>query len=130
MNRESKYEKPDEIWPIPFEMIKPVPDEGMYLKDYDSSPVAVKLPILLPTWQIVHFKTYNPNNRFVGLSHVGEFGDDLRGNLGMRSHKNTAVHRMRRISGRLILAFKDWIADDAWKDIKRENETVRQCAMK
>jgi len=126
MNRADKYEQPAELWEIPFHMIAPVPDGRLYISHYNYFPGNGKTPMPLPVWQIVHFKTYNPLNRFVGLSPIESLVDTITGDLGMRK---TSRRTYTEYGGapQSILAFKDWVPDEAWKDIKREKQ---QAAMR
>ena len=70
LNKSSEDAPPDEIWMIPPNMIQPVPDERMYLKGYVFINPADGTEIPLETWEIVHWKRFNPFNRFVGLSAI------------------------------------------------------------
>ena len=123
INRSGWYDKPDELWPIPYEMIQPVPDGRLYLSHYNYFPGNGKLPIPLATWEIAHFKTYNPHNRFVGLSPIESLAMTITGNLGMRRTK-TRQYTEYGGAPQSILAFKDWVNNEAWKDIKTEARTA------
>lgn len=131
LNRKSWAEAPREMWYIPFHRIKPIPDGRMYLSHYEYSPGNGKPAIKLPTWQIVHFRNYNPFNDFVGLSPIESLADILAGDIGMRKSNR---QRYVQMNGEppSILAFKDYVPDDAWADIKakieeasRENKMLR-----
>lgn len=126
LNRSAQYEKPTEMWTIPFSKIQPVPDGRMYLKRYDYYPGNGKQSIPIPVWQIVHFKTYNPHNPFVGLSAIESLAVTLHGNLGMRKTK-TKMYTEYGGAPQSILSFKDWIPDDVWNDVKQEK---RDAAMR
>lgn len=126
LNRENWYDKPQELWAIPFSMIQPVPDGNMYLSHYEYYPGNGKTSIPLPLWQIVHFKTYNPHNRFVGLSPIESLVVTLQGDLGMRSTK-TKMYTEYGGAPQSILSFKDWVPDDVWNDVKKEK---RDAAMR
>ena len=119
LNRTDKNAEPDEIWSIPYESIQPVPDEKMYLERYDYFPGGGKPPIPLPTWQIVHFKTYNPHNRFWGLSPIESLVTTIQGDLGMRKTQKKTYTEFGG-SPRDILAFKNWVNDEAWEEMGRE----------
>lgn len=126
LNRANPYDKPDELWTIPFGMIKPVPDRYMYLSHYEYYPGNGKEPMPIPLWQICHFKTYNPNNRFVGLSPIESLVVTIQGDLGMRKTKTT-MYTEYGGAPQSILAFKDWVPNEAWGDIKKEK---RDAAMR
>jgi len=123
LNRTSENEKPTELWPIPFEMITPVPDKRLYLSHYDYFPGMGKQAMPLPTWQIVQFKTYNPKNRFVGLSPIESLAMTLAGNQGMRRTK-TRQYTEYGGAPQSILAFKDWMNNEAWADVKKEKKNA------
>ena len=121
LNRGGDKEQPDEIWHIPFNKITPIPDEQMYLRGYAYDPGNGKEAIFLPVWQVVHFKTFNPNNSFVGLSPLESIALTIAGNYGMRkTNKTTYVEHGG--SPNSILAFKDFINNEAWEDVKREKQ--------
>ena len=64
LNRANEKAKPDEIWLIPSHMIRPLPDENMYLKGYMYNP-GFGTEILMQPHEIVHFRNFNPFSRFV-----------------------------------------------------------------
>ena len=119
LNRESQFDEPAEIWHVPFNKIQPVPDGRMFLSHYNYFPGGGKPAIPLPTWQIVHFKSYNPFNPFVGLSLVESLAITLYGDLGMRKTQKQ-VYTKYNGAPPSILAFKDYPANDVWTDIKSE----------
>lgn len=119
LNRDAPTARPVEIWNIPYQSIKPIPDGRMYLSHYEYYPGNAKQPIALPVWQIVHFKTYNPHNRFVGLSPIESLAMTLRGDLGQRQTK-TRMYTEYGGNPNSILAFKEWVPDDVWDDVKKE----------
>lgn len=126
LNRADQFSRVDEIWTIPYSQITPEPDGNMYISHYNYFPGNGKPAIPLPTWEIVHFKTYNPNNRFAGLSPIESLATTVRGNLGMRE---TSTRMYTEFGGapQSILAFKEYVNDEAWEDIKKEK---RQAAMR
>lgn len=126
LNRTAPDEKPMELWTMPFSQITPIPDGRLYVSHYEYNPGNGKGIIPIPTWQIVHFKTYNPNNRFVGLSPIESLALTLQGNQGMRQTKTT-MYTEYGGAPQSILSFKDWVPDEAWQDIKSEK---RQAAMR
>ena len=118
-NRASQNEKPDELWPIPFSMLKVVPDERLYIDHYDYFPGAGKSPMRMETWEIVHFKTYNPNSRFIGLSPLESLAVTLQGDLAMRN-TNTVTYAKHGGVPPSILTFKEYVNEPAWTDIKNK----------
>lgn len=123
LNRPDKYSPPIEIWQIPYEKIQPVPDGRLYLSDYKYFPRDGSEPVLIPPWQIVHFKNYNPHTPYWGLSPIESLIETLRGDIGMRK---TLARTYTQYQGMppSILAFKDWVNNDAWADIKIEKQNA------
>ncbi len=119
LNRASANDVPDEIWPIPFSMIPPVPDERMYIDHYDYFPGAGKPKMRLETWEIVHYKKYNPNNRFAGLSPIESLAMTLRGDLAMRK-TNTVTYDKHGGVPPSMLVFKEFVNEPAWSEIKKK----------
>ena len=126
LNKKDRFAKPDEIWTIPFSQIEPVPDKKLYISHYNYLPGNSKSPLRMETWEIVHFKTYNPNNRFIGLSALESLAVTLRGDNAMRA-TNTVNYAEHGGAPQSILAFKDYVANESWDDIKAEK---RQAAKK
>jgi HK97 family phage portal protein len=119
LNRNSWAEKPREIWYVPFNRLTPVPDGRMYIKGYEYNPGNGKQEEMLPTWQIVHFKNYNPFHDFIGLSPIESLVDILLGDIGMRkTQRQTYVQNLGEPPS--ILAFRDYIQDDAWNEVRRK----------
>lgn len=126
LNRADQFSRVDEVWTIPYSQIEPVPDGNLYISHYNYFPGNGKPAIPLPTWEIVHFKTYNPINRFSGLSPIESLITTIQGDLGMRQ-TSTRTYTEYGGSPQSILAFKDYVNNEAWEDIKREK---RQAAMR
>lgn len=118
-NRASQNQQPDEIWPVPFSMVTPVPDEFLYIDHYDYFPGAGKPKMRLETYEIVHFKTYNPNSRFIGLSPLESLAVTLHGDSAMRK-TNTVNYAEHGGAPQSILAFKEFVNNEAWEDVKKE----------
>lgn len=117
-NRETQNDIPAEIWTIPFSMISPVPDQRLYIDHYEYFPGNGKTPMRLETFEIVHFKTYNPNSRFVGLSPLESLAVTLTGDQSMR-RTNTVTYAKHGGVPPSILAFKEYPSNETWEDIKR-----------
>lgn len=118
LNRPSPDEPPTEMWVIPSQMITPIPDKKMFLRGYYYYP-GTGAEVLLEPHEIVHFKRYNPFNRFVGLSAIESIALVAGGDLGMQGY-NTRLFAEN--NGRLpgILAFKDMIEQGTWDKIKAD----------
>jgi hypothetical protein len=87
--------------------------------------------ISLNTWEIEHFKGFNPFNRFVGMSLVEPLAVVAQGNLEARKW-NTKLfgENNARLPG--ILAFKDPINDTDWIKLQedaKDNAAKRQMMM-
>lgn len=123
LNRASQDDVPIEIWTIPFSMITPIPDQRMYIDHYDYFPGNGKPIMRLETYEIVHFRTYNPNNRFVGLSPLESLAVTLQGDLAMRK-TNTINYSQHGGAPQSILAFKEFVNEPAWSDIKEEKRNA------
>ena len=123
MNRESENDRPSELWPIPFSMLEPVPDGRLYLKGWNYYPGMGKKPIKFSTWEILHFRKYNPANRFVGLSPIESLATTIKGDLSMR---NTNTRNYVEYGGAppSILSFKEFVPNEQWKDIKDETRAA------
>lgn len=125
LNRTSPEMEPKEIWMLPPHRILPVPDGKMYLKGYIYNPGSGYESQMLPTWQIAHFKGFNPLNEFVGLSGLEPFGLDATTDIESQKWSNAYFGKNNaRLPG--ILAFRDQINNPlAWERIKND---VQQAA--
>jgi len=123
MNRTSWQDKPTELWNIPYNKIEPVPDGKSYLSGYKYYPGDGKPAIMLPTWQICHFKDFNPFSPYHGLSMIEALAITLHGDDGMRK---TLSRQYTKFGGapQSILAFKDFVNNEAWEDIKVEKQNA------
>ena len=111
-----------ELWVLPSKYIKPVPDENMYIRGYAYKPAGYAEPIPIEVRNIVHFKTWNPYNEFVGLSLMESIAIAAEGDMAMQ-YQNARTYKEE--GGRLpsVLSFADQIGDVEWEKIKRD---VRQ----
>jgi HK97 family phage portal protein len=68
-NRVAKAGPPDELWTLPPDRMRPIPDEqrGIIGYEYEDWP-AEKNPI--PPQLICHMRTWNPNDPFFGMSPI------------------------------------------------------------
>ncbi len=119
LNKADRFAIPEEIWTIPYHMLQPVPDKRLYLSHYNYFPGNITEPLRFETWEIVHFKNYNPFNRYYGLSIIESLGVTLVSDQGMRRTNMTTYAERNGVMPDL-LAFKDWIPDEQWKDVKKE----------
>jgi HK97 family phage portal protein len=118
LNRTSEKAPPDELWMIPSHMIIPVPDKNMYLKGYYYYPGDGQ-EMLLEPWEICQFRSFNPFNRFVGLSAIESLAQVAMGDLGMQAW-NTKFFKDNNARLPGILTFEAMVADDQWAKIKED----------
>ena len=115
LNKASQESEPAEIWCLPSHMVKPVPDSKLGLKGYVYETGINKIP--LETWEVVHFKRFNPRNMFIGLSPIEALALVATGDLGMQKYNTTLFTESNaQLPG--ILAFADPIGDPEWEKIK------------
>lgn len=139
LNRRGPDSPVVEIWPIPPHQLLPVPDEHMYLRGYAFYPEgmlgnswAQNPAYLLEPWEIVHFKSYNPINRFVGLSPVEAVAMGAAGDLKMQEwNANFFGENNAKMPG--LLAFADRVPEIDWQmiqaDVKAQTGGVRRALM-
>lgn len=123
LNRANENAKPDEMWHIPSHMIQPVPDGRSYIRGYAFTPPGHAEPIPLRTWEVMHWKTYNPFNPFVGLSALMSLALDSYGDIAQQKWNLSLFDKNNgKMPG--ILAFKHQISDPEWKKMvaQRDNE--------
>lgn len=119
LNATGEGAAPAEIWVIPTNMIVPLPDERMFLRGYRYDPGNGQ-EIILEPWEICHFKRYNPNSMFVGLSPIEAISTQAQSDIA-RVEWDYRLYKDE--NGRLpgILAFADPISDPEWEKLKRES---------
>jgi HK97 family phage portal protein len=120
LNRGTENVPPEEIWIIPSNKIQPVPDGNMgvrgYLFDNGSGQ-----PVPLESWEVVHFKTFNPLNKYVGLSPIQSLAIDATGDLGaQRYNANAFADGSIKLDG--FLAFADAIDDGRWNRLREDQK--------
>ena len=125
MNCENENLPPDELWLIPSHMIQPVPDDKMYLRGYLYYP-GNGAEVMLEPWQVVHFRSFNPFSRFVGLSDIEALALVAQGDLGMQDW-NTRLFKENNARLPGILTFEQMVEDGRWNKIKSD---TREAARK
>jgi len=120
LNRASPTAQPSEIWLLPSWRVTPIPDGRMYLAGYNYEPGAGMENRLLPLHQVVHFKTFNPLNEFIGLSNVESIASAAATDIASQNWSGKFYGKNNaRLPG--ILAFKDQITNEiAWDRIKTD----------
>lgn len=120
LNAPSETMPPDELWIVPSHLIKPIPDGRSYIAGYEFVPPGQASEFIEP-WKIVHLKTSNPANPFVGLSAIQSLALDAFGDL---AQQKWSLGFFDKNNAKLptILAFKAMVADPEWKKIKAERD--------
>ena len=120
LNKMNETSEPDEMWVIPAQMIRPVPDEQMFLRGYLYDP-GTGQDIALEPWEISHSKTFNPFSVFVGMSPIEALAIVAVGDMKMQQW-NTKFFgdNNARLPG--ILAFADPINDPDWEKLLAETK--------
>lgn len=123
LNRGGESEPPAEIWVLPSHMVRPIPDGRMFVRGYAYDPGSGHEPIVLPKWQVVHFKKFHPLNWFVGLSPVEPLAVVAEGDMKAQVwNTNFFGKENAKVPG--ALAYADPINDADWgrmkEDIKRQ----------
>lgn len=120
-NAASESAAPDELWNVPSHLIEPLPDGKSYIRGYKFTAPG-KEPIILPPWQIMHLKTWNPLNPFVGLSAVQSLALDSYGDIAQQKW-NVALFDKNNGKFPGLLAFKHMIDNQQWKELVRQRDT-------
>jgi HK97 family phage portal protein len=118
MNRTNENAEPDELWLIPSHMIKPLPDKQMYVKNFLYYP-GNGMEIALEPWEVVHFRSFNPFSRFLGLSAIESLALTAQATFGMQKYSNKVYNESGGRPPAFIL-FAEMINDDQWDKIKTD----------
>jgi phage portal protein BeeE len=117
LNRPNENTPPDEMWIIPSTMMRPIPDGRQFVRGYEFT-APNKEPIIVPKWEILHLKTWNPDNPFVGLSAVQSLALDAYADLAQQKWQLSFYDKNNaRMPG--VLAFKHMIDDPQWKRLQK-----------
>lgn len=121
LNRRFEHAPPDEIWLVPSQHIAPIPDEQFYIKGYSYNPYGATSSRQYPleTWQVIHFKRFNPGNMYIGLSPIEALAMVAEGDLKMQKW-NTNFFGENNAKPPGGLMFPDFIADAEWDRMKSE----------
>lgn len=119
LNRADDKSEPSEIWILPPQQVRPLPDGRLFLRGYEYDPGGGGRPLELPTWQVVHFKRFHPRNWFVGLSPIEAAATVAVGDLKMQEwNTNLFGKNNAKIPG--AFAFADPIPEPLWIQMKAE----------
>ena len=118
LNKTHAAAPPDEIWCLPANRVRPVPDGRMYLRGYIyETDWGEQWPLDIA--EVVHFKRFHPLNQFVGLSPLESLSVVTAGDLAMQQwNTNFFAKSNAKIPG--ILAFSDPIQDAEWDKMKTD----------
>src|SRR5574343_63746 len=118
LNRASASVPPDEIFILLPSKIIPVPDGKMGLRGYMYYP-GNGLEIPLETWEVVHFKSWNPTSRYIGLSAIESLAMTAEGALAAQEwNTRLFAENNARLPG--VLAFAEQINDTDWRKMKED----------
>ncbi len=118
LNRMGPDQEPAELWIVPSHQIQPVPDGQSFLKGYLYTPDWGQEEAL-ETWEIVHFKTWNPLSKYLGMPPLQSLMYDAAGDIAaQRYNANFYAEDNAKAAG--ILAFADPIDDGRWDRIKAD----------
>lgn len=120
LNRANENAAPDEVWVIPPQNVKPVPDRRMFIRGYEFDS-GKDGKVFLEPWEVVHFKRFNPLNSFVGLSPIEALATVATADMNMQK-TNASTFDKGSIKTPGALAFSDPIPDDQWKVMRKEIE--------
>lgn len=118
LNKPNENAAPAEIWIVPSDQMQPIPDGQSYIAGYEYDP-GIGRKITLEPWEIVHFKTFNPTNKYIGASLVETLGTVAHGDLAMQQwNTNYFAKDNAKVPG--FLAYADPINDSDW-DVMKED---------
>ena len=118
LNRADEESEPVEMWVIPSDMIRPVPDGKMFIKGYIfTSQYGQEIP--LQPWEVMHWKRFNPASMYWGLSAVDAIATAAHTDLA-KSERDLRSNKVE--NGRMpgILAFADSFTDPDWEDLQHQ----------
>ncbi len=119
-NTPNETTAPSELWVVPSTMIVPVPDGRSYISGYKFTPPNQQAIALLP-WEIIHLKSFNPLNPFVGLSDLQSLALDAYADVEQQKwNLNLFGKNNGKFPG--IIAFKHLVAPDEWEKLLRQRD--------
>lgn len=120
LNRTEPTAVPMEMWIVPPSEIVPVPDGNLFIQGYEYQP-SNSAAMLIPPWQIVHVKSFNPHNQFLGLSPVESVARQSYSDLG-KTERDSKLFNDQNGNPPGIMAFADNYSNDEWEQMQREVE--------
>lgn len=117
LNRAGPGQPPDEIWYIDSSRILPKPDGRLGLAGYEYLDGGQSFP--LQTWEVVHWKRYNPFNPYIGLSLMESLAVTILGDISARKwNAKLFGENNARLPGMVL--FSDMINNSDWQRIQEE----------
>ncbi len=118
LNRLTPTSPPDELWIIPSGQITPLPDGAGGVRGYRYDPGDGAM-MMLPVEEVVHFRTFNPLSRYVGLSAVQALAIDGAADLAAQRY-NAAFYDRDNAKPGGLLAFADNIDQPTWDRLQED----------
>lgn len=116
LNASNETAEPAELWIINPADIVPMPDDKLFIKFYQYTAPNGQL-LELPIDQIVHFKRFNPENPFIGLSAVDTLVNQANADMG-RVRNDAKIYTQGNGVPPGILAFADNFQPAEWDKMK------------
>lgn len=120
LNAPAEGTPPDELWLVPSSMMQPIPDGRSFIRGYKFEAPG-QPPEFVEPWKIIHTKTFNPLNPFVGLSPIQSLALDSYGDLAQQKWN---LGLFDKNAGKFpgILAFKHMVEDNEWERMKKTRD--------
>jgi HK97 family phage portal protein len=119
LSRSGPDQEPAEIWALPSNRVVPVPDGRLGLKGYTYDPgTGVLLP--LDTWEIVHFKLFNPDSFYLGASRLEALAVSAQAEINRIQYEARIYDPANNGRAPSVMAFSDPYEDSEWETMKRQ----------
>jgi len=114
------WKVPKEVWPLPPNRMRIVPDKNKFIKHYVYTINSQKL--ILKKDQIIHFKWPNPNDLYYGMSPLQAVAGMVNINTNMNRYENALFSNNARLEG--YFTTEQELDDVAFKRLKEELNEV------
>jgi len=118
LNRLGPKQPPEEMWIIPTNRMKPVPDGHLYLKGYAYDPGDGNMQAL-DVGDVVHVRNFHPSNQWLGASDIEALAWAAEGDWHM-ARWNSKFFDKDNAKFPGILTFAESIPDQTWAQMQRE----------
>lgn len=108
---------PHEIWVLPPERIQVIPSAETHIKGYIYEVNGMQIP--LHPHEIIHFKRWNPNNSYYGLSALETARLSIQSDRAMAEWNRNTFGQDRGVPAGIV-SIRDSISDVDYERIKRE----------